>query len=94
MTGAPKVFTPPGRFASFAEYFTQSLRIVPPPPVVIPWKHPWRIAAPEFLVDDDDEAASPAYSSSTSSEIASVRHFTSFGEYFAAIHPARPIPSP
>lgn len=90
MTSGPKATTIPLRFASFADYFTQSIGIVPPPPLVIHWNLPWRIAAPEFFdEDDDDEVASPVTSSLV---IDRASLFTSFGEYFATTHPAHPIP--
>jgi hypothetical protein len=60
------------------------------PPLIIHWNLPWRIAAPKFFdEDDDDEVASPVTSSLV---IDRASLFTSFGEYFAMTHPAHPIP--
>jgi hypothetical protein len=51
----------------------------PPTPIVILWRHPWRNAAPEFLVDNDEDEAALSFPPRVSAP-SLVRFFTRFGE--------------
>ena len=67
-------------FLSIGDYFTFSICKPPPTPIAILWRRPWRIAAPEFLIDDDeDEAALPSLPRVSAPSL--VRFFTRFGEF-------------
>lgn len=71
LTGGPRLYS------SFADYFTQTNGIVPPPPITVPWSRTWRLAAPEF---DNDEEVPPSAASSSSPATANI-HCSSFGEF-------------
>lgn len=83
-------------FSSFGALFKHFTGITPPPSVTIPWSHAWRLKAPDFEGDDDDEVETPATASSSLTRplVPAPRRFSNLSEYAAAClrGPQPPLP--